>query len=967
MSRSRVLYSVVMVLSLALVAVGVWRQVDSRRAEAAEPVPVTLPVRELAPTPLTVSLSTAAASRVAPIGSTSFVTVNAAGPVIRAVRVYDGADLVGVRTFDPPATRRVSIQVEVPALRSGPSVLHAEAVGEEPTEVGHSSPVRLRAVPGVVPAQTVRLPGNGRTPRQIAAASGVPLDAITYAGLKGTPLEAQPPDRPLPPLIVATAPMTAVAPAPAVSEADGAPAASLDGCAATVEPSGGRTTVYELTGGGVGFVKRGVVAAGAALTTGDLTPGPHVFVAGTADGPADSAPVSVDVPADCLSSAWDGDASLLDGELLLPEPAPAVWAYLGVDGRPFERYPAEGSVDGSFGVADLAGAMPSLRGKELRMEVWRAGDTPSSAAVRIAQSTLTVEDPTALAHVIGEAPGVKLNQAGGGTTVEMKATDTKVDFSWSSPSVLPTGAIWQVLGRPLPAGDHNTSPPVLLGTGFAKNGAGSVNLSGTGGVFSIPAQLLLGGRPAKADAGALGALSQVPTPPIAELVTPGSSFGTTPVTQTITGSLATLPAGLVPVPIGDVYVRVLPVAGDAVIGDASNTVAVTLPPLDPAAAGFTGISANFDPGHAANYELSQCVRVTGTPPKGTAGFASIYTEDRTWCPSDFDAKTGGGCQGWCQIAKDAGSLVEFVAQVWDYVATAYNTIIDTIVLIAAKFNPYCLTASVAAEISKSPYADAASEGCEAVATVVASVVVGVVLSAFGLPPRLPTSDQILDIAKGNLTALAVAYLEQLGVPCSKMTVDADQVKAVEGLTGEEAPAEIKGADGGVDVCTAMINQAVSAIREEVKKAAVAETANTSGLPVPSPPQQYELEPRGLYQGASLRLVAEPIDPSTPETARCAVTARPTLRTWNVGGFTGKEPRYLGNGNGSVAYNPLSEVGFGPPWRVTLQMAPITQLTTNDDITSVLLTSPCFAPGSLPTIAPTKLKPPLGPWSPGQAD
>ena len=877
--------------------------------------------------------------------------------------MYDGADLVGVRTFDPPALDRASVQVEWPAVREGAHVLHAEAVGETATDVGHSSPVRLHAVPAVVEPETVRLPGNGRTPREIAQASGVGLEALGYTGAKGAPLKAQPPDRPLPPLIVATAPLTAVAPASPVTGSEGAPSASLDDCVATVEPpSGGPATIYELTGGGVGFVRRGVVAAGAALTTLDLTPGQHVFVAGTAGGPAASPPVSVDVPTDCMDSAWDGDARLLDGELTLPEPAAAVWVYLGVDGKPFERYPAKGTVSGAFGIADLTGVLPSLRGKELRMEVWRAGDTPSSAAVRIAQSTLNVQDPESLADIIGEAPGIQLSQVGGGTTVEMKPTDTKVDFSWSSASVLPTGAIWQVLGRPLPAGDHNTAPPVLLATGFAANGAGSVNISGTGGRFSVPADLLLGGRPATT-VGDVG-LAQVPTPPLQQLVSAGSSFGTTPVTTPITGSIATLPAGLVPVPIGDVYVRVLPVAGEAVVGDASNIVSVTLPPLDADEAGFTGVSTAFDPGYALNYELTGCIRVTGTPDDPT--FTSpFYPGDRTYCLSEpqFEQSKGGGCSGWCQIAKDVGSLVSFVATVWDYIATAYNTVVDTIVTVIAKFNPLCLSASVAAAVSDSPYADDAAEGCEAVASVVASVAVTVVLSSFGLPARLPTGDQVLDIAEGNLTTLAVAYLEQLGLPCSSMKLDAAAVSAVDGAV----PAEVKGPDGGVDVCGAMVAQAVGAIREQIKATADAETANTSGLPRPPAPQQFELEPRGRYHGAVLRIVAEPIDKATPKTARCVVQAKPSVREWNVGGFTGKEPRYLGSGNGSVAYNPLSQIGFGPPWRVTLRLAPISMLGPSDDITSVAVNSPCIVPGTLPSIKPTQPKKPLGYWYPGQAD
>ncbi|WP_372735172.1 hypothetical protein [Nocardioides sp.] len=966
MTRNRVLYAIALVASLALVAAGVYRQVDGRRIDTAPTAAaaVSLPEHVLAPTPLTVSLSRVTSSPTAAIGSPSAVSVNVAGPEISQVRVFDGSVLVGIQTFDPPRHGRVSLRVDWPAVREGAHLLHAEAVGAGAQEVGHSAPMRIRAVPGVVAPKTVDLPANGRTPQQIAQGTGVPLAALTYTSVTGKPVAAPRPNAPLSSQVVASAPLNRVssqAPPPAPVPGRPAPRARLDGCRVSVSPPASEAaTIYEMTGGGLGFLKRGVATTGTPYVSDDLTPGPHIFVAGAGDDPADSAPVSVEVPATCLSSAWTGEASLLDGELTLPEPQPRVWVYLGVDGGAFQRYPATGSVSGAFGVADLAGSLPSLRGKELRMEVWRAGRTPSDPAVRVAQSSLNVADPDSLGELLGEAPSVEFYATDGGNAVEMDPTDTSAEFGWHTESLLLDGVIWQVLGRPLLSGDRNTAPPVLLATGFSPNGDGpGIVLSGRGGTFKIPADLLLGGRPVSAIGD--GTLSQVPTPSVQQLVSPGSAFGTTPLRAPITGSVATLPAGLVPVPVGDVYVRVLPVAGEAVLGDASNTVAVTLPPLSPTDAGFTAASVTFEPGHAANPALSNCVRITGTPQDGAI---RLYASDKTYCPSDF-AKKGGGCHGWCQIAKDAGSLVEFVTQVWDYIALAYNTVVDTVVTVIAKFNPYCLTASVTAAVAKSPYASAAADGCAAIATVVASVAVAAVMSAVGLPPRLPTSAQVLDVAEGNLTSIAVAYLEQLGVPCSKMRVDPSTVQAV-GATGVDVPAGAKGPDGAVDLCAAMIDQAVGAIRGEVKKAADAEVANLTGLLVPPAPQQYELEPRGRYHGAEVRIVAQPIDAKTPKTARCFVTANGSVPQWDVGGFEQTRVRLIGVGSGAVAYNPLSGLGAGPAWHTSIRMRPIDDLYDTETI-AVTLTSPCFAPGSLKPIQATPLKPALDRWLPGQAD
>lgn len=972
MSERKPWYAIALILSLVLAAVGVYRQVDARRGSAGEPVAVAQ--RPLVPAPVTVSLSALSDRRIAALGGSTLFSVNAAGKSVSEVRLYDGDALIGVRRFDPAEENTVSVQFEWPAVREGVHVLHAEATGEDATEVGHSAPLRLRAVEAVVPARTVTIPGNGRTPAELAAATGVGAGDLVYLGPGGNPIAAPRASRPLADGVVARAPIdriTAVPPKSAEVAGPSQIAVALENCRATVTPAGdGTVSVYELTGGGAGFTLRGTASAKSPYRTDELTPGPHVFVAGKGEHPADSAPISVEAPTSCLADAWSGDATLLDGELTLPKPESRVWVYLGIDGKPFQRVPETGSVPASFGTADLASVMPSLAGSKVRMQVWRPGATAAAPAAMVAESETTLADQASVVDLLGGAPDITLRTSTGANPLELSATATSVTFGWGTQSQIPDGVIWQVLGRPLPATDRNTAPPVLLATGYSADGdGGGVKVGAAkGGIVEIPAELLLAGRPKSGLFESL--LKQVPTPEISELVKPGASFGATPLKAPTSGSIPTLDAGIVPIPIGDVYVRVLPVAGTSVVGNASNTVAVTLPPLDPKYATFTKTEVTFDPGRAANWNLAGCIRVTGTPPTKTAApgsgvSLSPYKQDQTYCYGDFGYSQGGGCSGWCTIAKDVGSLVTFVGKVWDYIASAYNTMVTTLITVIAKFNPFCASASVAAAISKSAYAQEGAEGCEAIGEVVGAVVVSAVLSSFGLPAHLPTSKELADVAEGDLTGLAVAYLDSIGVPCSQMEVDAATVSTID-TAGVEVPAAAKNPQGDVDVCAAMIQQAVGAIRGEVKKAADSEISNSTGLPVPPEPQQMIREPRGQYQGAKVVVTAKPIDPNTPRTARCGVSATGEIRDWKVGNYAAHEPRDIEPGYGNVSYHDFGPFNVGNPWYAELRMAPIQDIVDFETISATVRSS-CFAEPVLATFPNVSPRPPLDRWYPGQAE
>jgi hypothetical protein len=182
----------------------------------------------------------------------------------------------------------------------------------------------------------------------------------------------------------------------------------------------------------------------------------------------------------------------------------------------------------------------------------------------------------------------------------------------------------------------------------------------------------------------------------------------------------------------------------------------------------------------------------------------------------------------------------------------------------------------------------------------------------------------------------------------------------------DVPPEAKNAQGDVDVCAAMVQQAVGAIREQIKQVAQSEVANTTGLPVPPAPQEYILEPRGQYQGATVTVVAKPLDPNTAKTARCPVRSTGDIRDWKVGLYEAHEPRDIQAGYGDIRYSSLNAFRHGSPWAVSLAMRPIQDLTELERI-SVTLNSSCLVSGASSSLSNVPLREPLGYWYPGQAE
>jgi hypothetical protein len=119
------------------------------------------------------------------------------------------------------------------------------------------------------------------------------------------------------------------------------------------------------------------------------------------------------------------------------------------------------------------------------------------------------------------------------------------------------------------------------------------------------------------------------------------------------------------------------------------------------------------------------------------------------------------------MALGAGSVIAeyyaLLAALWDEIAKTYNTIYDTLNTLVAKFNPICLQAAV---VSKK-----AGDVCVGIAK---SVQAAVVQTVTGLPPQVPTSEVLEQIADGKLDAALQAGMDvalgQLGLSCDTLTL-----------------------------------------------------------------------------------------------------------------------------------------------------------------------------------------------------
>lgn len=867
--KKRVLWVVAYVAAMAVfvggVVVLVRHQRDDGGGGAAALTAEDLP--ELASMPFPATLSSLVPSPEARVGTAVGLAVGGfSGSGVVAVELYDG-DRPVATVVPPPGAP--TAEVTFPALTPGTHPLSAQVIDGD-GQVSLTPVVPVTVVPSdmttdmPVPVE----PMEGETPAAMADRFGVEADQI-YATA---------PDAvaPAPDQLVPTVPVDAVIPPgssvvafvhpdqpPAPLPSSTGPGADGGGLTATVDDCEVTLSGIEgqaLEGSGQGWT---VLGDQPTVTLADARPGAHTFVVRDDNG----APIhraQVAVPPECAeASGWTGTASIVDGVLHLPEGATGtVWAYLTV-GETSIRIPEDENSIPAGRETPIATYLPPLSGQHLTLEVWRLqGDLGRV----VASGELEVADGHDIGEVIGEPTRLTLGARVKASEpfdhrVEVGTQDGEVTFRWEASSPRATQVMWQVLvGDPGP-GPADPAPYGLLAAGISTASGPAGPLGGNAGEFTFDTAEIPGRDPTGLDAALLAGARRVLSvelPVTFGMLTvrpDGTTSGDAAERRSISdlgaGTFATPRAPATPTTIDptvravqlptygdDVIVRVIPLdATDAILpGPPSNTVAVRLPVppgLDDTPVPFTVDSVTYDPGRLTHPDLAYCVRVDvpwnvtvpgdparGVPPQGTPPpdgwtfetevLSRFYPADGAYCHKP----PPGGCDDVvCWFVEGAKTvlrtLVELATAVYEGVASVYNGVITGIVdLVAGGLcGPLVAVAG-----------DSIDGTCQDVLGSVTRAAIGAVLATVGLPPSLPSVEELEAIASGELDVLAVQLMKQFGVPCDELAT-ADPADAA-------ALAEAAGVDGDVAAAAADPCRALAGAVLDQAKAAVTNTLNT---------------------------------------------------------------------------------------------------------------------------------------------
>lgn len=833
-----------------------------------------------------------------PAGPGALATLPASGLTVTLQRLAAGSNSVAVGTDARMFVQATGVAplATIELWAGGDLVDRATAPGDDPTWVG---PLAWRPqAEGAVglTARVVDVDGRAATSNvvtMLAVAPSAPLPVLAYvtepgdtparvAAQFGLPADLplvpdQPADEPFPPgteldipILTHLADIPPAAPAPAppdLATTTAAPDAippvvaevSAENCSVTVTSAAAGTAdeaalVQVLPGSGVFEALAGDVAADHGhFADVPLGQGLHLFAVRTVTGgiSAMSPPVRVEGPEGC-GGGWDGPLAIDHGLLTgVPDDIDRAFLYLTTGGA-WQRVPAAGqtTVARRAGQFDLRRALPDLDGATtVTIEGWGWRGT---TLVELGRSTFTAADGVPLVARLGRSRGTRLvmiTEPGGSgspatpeqTSVEAWLGDPGVEtFRWSTDVAGTTHGVWQVLAfPPLPT----TSP---LTAGVLAEGV----LEGTGGTFEIDLGAVFGDTPvasadaftqvvAYADIGGPASAEYVAVMPSGPAVAGGAS-------APAAGALTVDTAGdLLMPPVDDVFIRVVPMAGDQWPGGASNTVSVhdkyfydpawfTGEPVDPAATAYT-MSATLFPPTPPNPAYINCWQfVKWRPDLQDPAYALEYAywnsllEDVGFstplcpgvCYSWFDqdgvvfgykaaVKTIFG-DGSCSSGSGGlgipivDDLIDAGLSLWNAFVSVFTSIKQWVVDVVADLSGCNTIASAVAD-------DADAQAfCGAMAT----LAVNAAMVYFGIPPSLPNSEQLKAMAKGEMKALMIEAAKDLGIPCDEIGTGAE-------ATGQEQFS-----------CEAIADKMLSEVEKKISEYFVEAAASSSGISFP---------------------------------------------------------------------------------------------------------------------------------------
>lgn len=667
---------------------------------------------------------------------------------------------------------------------------------------------------------------------------------------------------------------------------------------------------------------------------------------------------------------WTGPAELHGGVLTVHEPGVGrVFFYITDDGDNWDRVPsaAGASVPLINGEADLTGQLPALEGSELTLEIWQHDAFPVllGTARAIADTEFQVAEPNGVFGFLGR---LDLDLVTGEGDDEQLVRGlfldqdewSPIDLQWGTDLPNVTHIVWQAYnhrppedGNPLdtapsfaysdPAGGDNRFTFLPPGTPGPEGGlAASAN---TGQDF-LTYGLVRGQQdPAFND-------PSLPKDLKIQL------YG-----QTATPEISR-----------SWFLRAHAFSGDQWVGVSSNIVSVhlgkppqlkSLPPeghydleivvhapetlqmqyrqcwevVDIDEAAYVAHRAQADGGEwqrtVRDYAFLNAIIASNGPvicagecyegldpdfPVGSdfqkaesfAASQGFGLDDLRWdypvgCSNDDD----DGCSlGLGQVIDDvctaayetAQSVVQLIGDGWTFVSETYDDIKDAVISELVTISGCELFAS--------------EETCNTLAT----IAVNAGLAAVGLPPSIPTAEQVTDAAKGDLEATLVEFAQQQTGVCA-------WAAAAGGVAGDLPTCEKLAAD--------LVNAAFEAAKDAIRS----DGRNAYGMPFP-PGVKLQADPRGTAAPLHVTVLVYP-EPGMTLGPTCNVTFYSSI-TWQTDGKLDLDPFPL----------HLPNADFDP-WSV-----PKGEYSSSYDLVSVKLPKP--ADDETPARFDVFLPPPTGP-------
>ena len=594
--------------------------------------------------------------------------------------------------------------------------------------------------------------------------------------------------------------------------------AAVADCAVTVDivGPGERFVVFELAPSSSAYVELASIDAasdGPTQWTANLGPGRRTLVIGAErDGGLNlSAPVEVAVPESC-GGQWSGEVRLVGGLLTVvgnDAPADAAYTYLSTNGTDWQRVPGdEGAAVPFNGIGfDVHAYLPSLGGSQLDIDAWgwRGGEL-----VQLGTGRFDADPGVGLNSVIGSPASATLDLVDPeAPTPDQLVRELDLDgpgpveLRWTAPGGGVTHGLWQVTTLP-PDSDRWLDPTGLVAQGRVEATTGGFEID-LESLATVPNTLTLGrSQPTYAQLTPSTVL-----PADTNRIDPAAVF--VPSLERLVAAPESVP---LPQPVR-YWIRVVPMSGDQPVGIMTNTVEVDTAPEpepagDPDAQPYL-ISAELQPPTAPDLRYSACYLLEGWDLDrvdqaafavaqkyrfdNDGGYAAMTTGgslafsywlyQRLLDTYGTDVPICAGCYGniglggaSCSsndpnlIEAIVDAAVDFATGLWDDVIVASfeaikDFVVETLVTVTG-------CEAIASEIG----GDDGVAACR----VLAEATVDAVLMAYGIPPSLPNTGDLIDAAKGDLEAMIVELAKSYGVPC-------DELADASAVTGEDISCE----------------------------------------------------------------------------------------------------------------------------------------------------------------------------------